>query len=95
MMSNVPSQRADEKVVAINEKIFRPGVLNRLKQIAMGDGAVLLLHKNGNGKVSESFGEVGKVIKNISFIHSDDREKMEGTFAGTFFIAHDGTINFA
>lgn len=89
-----PETRENE-VVKINQDLFRPGVLNRLKQIAENGGAVLLLHKGGNGKVGESFGEVGKIVKGINFVHSDDREKVKGTFDGTFFIDPHGIINFA
>jgi hypothetical protein len=90
-----PEIRKAEEVVEINKRLFRPGVLDCLEQIATKGGTILLLHKGGNGEVTTSFGEVGKIVGDISFFHSDDRNKVEGPFAGTFFIDPSGMINFA
>jgi uncharacterized protein YkuJ len=90
-----PEISEGEETVEINTGLFRPGVLNRLKQIAKKGGAILLLHKGGNEKITTSFGEIGKIIQNISFFHSNDRGKVEGPFDGTFFIDSNGMVNFA
>jgi len=93
MGSKIPANNPDD--MEINERLFRPGVLDYMRTIAEKDGAkILSFFKESGEKIIAAFIEVKKILKNIIFIPTEDRNKYQDSFEAIFFISPDGTINF-